>query len=168
MLPAIKSDQDKPGRKVEMEVYAMKTLEVCRCKLVMENEMEYIGTVSCSDDVIRIGKDLGFDSYSEEYFGLFCLNSKGTIIAYHEVSHGDLCSSITHPREVFKRALLNNASSIIIIHNHQSGNANPSDTDIATTRRLIDAGELLGIPVLDHIIIGAGGESRSLKANGEI
>ena len=82
------------------------------------------------------------------------MDSKGKVVGVHEVSHGDLNSAPVHPREVFKRALLNNASSIIVSHNHPSGDPTPSDCDRILTERLVEAGKLIGIAVLDHIILG--------------
>lgn len=72
------------------------------------------------------------------------------------VSKGNLNSSIVHPREIFKRAVLNNAASIICMHNHPSGDPTPSQNDIDITKRIDEAGELMGIPLLDHVIIGDG------------
>jgi DNA repair protein RadC len=91
-----------------------------------------------------------------EVFGILCLTTKHCVIAYHEISRGTLDSTLVHPREVFKGALLANAAAIIGSHNHPSGDPTPSADDIELTRRLAAAGELLGIPVLDHIIIGEG------------
>lgn len=96
----------------------MKSLQVYRCQLVKDHLIDYIGTVSCNEDVVNVAKAIGFAEMSEEYFSMFCLNARGEIIAYHEISHGDLCSSTSHPREIFKRALLNNSEvlySFIII-----------------------------------------------------
>ena len=67
---------------------------------------------------------------------------------------GDLCSSTTHPREVFVDAVRRSAGSVVFVHNHPSGDPSPSDMDIVTTKRLMQAGEILGITVLDHIVIG--------------
>lgn len=94
--------------------------------------------------------------YKKEHFINLMINVKGQIIEEAEVSVGDLCSSTTHPREVFVDAVRRSAGSVVFIHNHPSGDPTPSDTDIATTKRLMEAGEILGIPVLDHIIIGDG------------
>lgn len=91
-----------------------------------------------------------------EEFWIICLDTKNQVIGLHMVSRGDLNSSVVHPRETFVRAILNNAASIILCHNHPSGNPTPSQADIDITRRLAEAGELLGIAVLDHIIIGDG------------
>ena len=95
------------------------------------------------------------------------INAKGEIIEESQVSVGDLCSSTTHPREVFVDAVRRSAGSVVFIHNHPSGDPAPSEMDIKTTKRLIEVGELLGIPVLDHIIIGDG-QFISMKAKGII
>ena len=94
--------------------------------------------------------------HKKEHFISLMINAKGQIIEETEVSVGDLCSSTTHPREVFIDAVRRSAGSVIFVHNHPSGDPTPSDMDITTTRRLMEAGEILGIPVLDHIIIGDG------------
>ncbi len=91
-----------------------------------------------------------------EVFAILCLTTKHRVIAYHEVSRGTLDATLVHPREVFKAALLANAAAIIISHNHPSGDPTPSADDVALTSRLVAAGELLGIPVLDHVVIGDG------------
>ena len=94
--------------------------------------------------------------YKKEHFISLLINVKGEIIEEAEVSIGDLCSSTTHPREVFIDAVRRSAGSVIFIHNHPSGDPTPSSADIETTRRLIESGDILGIPVLDHIVIGDG------------
>ena len=94
--------------------------------------------------------------HRKEHFISLLINVKGEIIEEVEVSVGDLCSSTTHPREVFTDAVRRSAGSVIFIHNHPSGDPKPSEADIETTRRLIEAGNILGIPVLDHIVIGDG------------
>ncbi len=94
--------------------------------------------------------------YKKEHFVSLLINVKGEIIEEVEVSVGDLCSSTTHPREVFIDAVRRSAGSVIFIHNHPSGDPKPSEADIETTKRLAEAGEILGIPVLDHIVIGDG------------
>jgi DNA repair protein RadC len=91
-----------------------------------------------------------------EVFAMFCLSTKHRVIAYHEVSRGTLDSTLVHPREVFKAALLANSAAILVGHNHPSGDPTPSPDDVALTTRLAAAGELLGIFLLDHIVIGDG------------
>ncbi|OPL10210.1 MAG: hypothetical protein AVO34_11905 [Firmicutes bacterium ML8_F2] len=92
----------------------------------------------------------------KEYFKILLLNTKNFIIAREEVSVGSLNASIVHPREVFTVPIRKSASSVIFFHNHPSGDPSPSEEDIGLTRRLVEAGEILGIKVRDHIIIGDG------------
>jgi DNA repair protein RadC len=82
-----------------------------------------------------------------------------------EISIGSLDSSIVHPREVFKEALAASAAAVIFVHNHPSGDTEPSGEDIKVTKRLKEAGDIMGIDVLDHVIIG-GKEYRSMKRQG--
>lgn len=89
----------------------------------------------------------------KERFIVVSLNSANRIIRYNIISTGNLTSSIVHPREVFKVAIENNSANIILIHNHPSGNCDPSNDDIKTTKKLVEAGKLLDINVFDHIII---------------
>jgi DNA repair protein RadC len=93
------------------------------------------------------------------------MDTKGGVVKQATISIGDLSSSIVHPREVFREAIRNSASSLILAHNHPSGDPTPSPEDIAITRRLCEAGDVIGIEVLDHVIIG---DSRwtSLKEKG--
>lgn len=94
--------------------------------------------------------------YKKEYFKIIILDTKNNIIKISDISVGSLNSSIVHPREVFVEAISNFASSIILVHNHPSGEPQPSKEDIRLTQRLVECGEILGINVLDHIIIGDG------------
>jgi DNA repair protein RadC len=96
-------------------------------------------------------------SESKEYFFCLHMDGKNRICCIDCVSIGSLNQSIVHPREVFKTALLSSAAAIILIHNHPTGDPSPSSEDIAITRRLKEAGELLGIRVLDHVIVGSDG-----------
>jgi len=91
-----------------------------------------------------------------ECFKVLLLNTKNEIIAIHTVSIGTINSSLVDAREVFKPAIKRGAASVAFAHNHPSGNPTPSETDIEVTTRLIDAGKLLGVNVIDHIIIGDG------------
>lgn len=94
--------------------------------------------------------------YKKEFFNVVILNTKGEVIAVENVAIGDLNCTIIHPREIFCKAVKKSASALIFVHNHPSGNPTPSREDIDITERLIKAGEVLGIKVLDHIIIGDG------------
>lgn len=91
---------------------------------------------------------------TKEYFFAIHLDGKNRICCVDEVSVGSLNQSVVHPREVFKTALLSSAAAIILMHNHPSGDPAPSREDIEITKRLKEAGELIGVKVLDHIIIG--------------
>ena len=97
-------------------------------------------------------KDMG--GYSQEAFLVITLSTKNKIINKNIITIGLLDSTSVHPREVFKCAIRDNAKSIILAHNHPSGDPSPSGADITLTKRLIDCSRLLGIPVLDHIIVG--------------
>lgn len=92
----------------------------------------------------------------KENFNVLLLNTKSEMIAVENVSVGSLSSAEAHPREVFSNALKRGAAGIILVHNHPSGNPEPSSADIKLTERLSEAGSILGIEVLDHIVIGDG------------
>lgn len=92
--------------------------------------------------------------YDREHFLVLYLDRKGGLIVKEDVSVGGLHSSIVHPREVFKTAVKRSAASIILAHNHPSGDPAPSREDIDITRRLIEAGQIIGIDVIDHVVIG--------------
>lgn len=91
---------------------------------------------------------------TKEYFFAIHLDGKNRICCIDEVSVGSLNQSIVHPREVFKTALLSSAAAIILLHNHPTGDPTPSREDLEITRRIKEAGDLLGVKLLDHIIIG--------------
>jgi len=101
----------------------------------------------------------------KEHFVCLFLNTKNVVIAKETLSIGSLNATIVHPREVFRAAIKRNSASIICAHNHPSGDPTPSSEDIALTRRLCEAGEIVGIDVLDHLIIGDG-RYVSLKEKG--
>lgn len=94
--------------------------------------------------------------YKKEFFKVLLLNSKGEIISVEKTSIGDLSSTIVHPREIFCIPIRRSAAAVVFVHNHPSGNPIPSQEDIDVTNRLVEAGKLLGIKVLDHIVIGDG------------
>ena len=92
----------------------------------------------------------------KEKFIVVCLNSANKIIKHETISIGNLNSSVVHPREIFKVAIDNTSASIILIHNHPSGNPEPSNEDISITRKIVEAGKIMDIPVFDHLIIAGG------------
>lgn len=108
----------------------------------------------------KIGKE------KKEHFIILCFDTRNKLIA-DDVSIGTLNASLVHPREVFKKAILNNSSHVIVAHNHPSGDPKPSEDDILTTKRLVESGKILGISVVDHIIVSQGGFV-SLKESGLI
>lgn len=128
-----------------------------RLELVKEESHKYeVETrISCPKDIYEVlTKVCRIQCNAEEVFILITLNIKNIVTGYFEVHRGTINTSLAHPREVFKRALLNNASDIIVAHNHPSGDPNPSKEDLQITERLKEAGNLLGINLLDHIIVG--------------
>lgn len=142
-----------------------------RLQIIKEREYKYncnTQKINSPDDVVKICLDiLEIAREPEEIFGLITLDTKNNVTGYFEVSRGTINSSIVHPREVFKRAILQNATSVIFTHNHPSGDSEPSHEDIALTNRLDECGKMLGIKILDHIIIGEGfGGCYSFKEEG--
>ena len=101
----------------------------------------------------------------KEYFLCLYLNARNQVIHKEVISIGSLSASIVHPREVFQVAVQHTAASIILAHNHPSGDVSPSQDDIDLTRRLVNAGEIMGIDILDHIVIGSA-DFLSLKERG--
>lgn len=104
-------------------------------------------------------------SSDREKFMCIHLNIKHVVLSYEIISIGSLNSSVVHPRETLKGAILSNAAAIILAHNHPSSDVEPSPEDIAVTKRLVDAGNILGIQILDHLIFGGNGFV-SLKERG--
>jgi len=102
-----------------------------------------------------------------ETFGLLCLDVRQRLKREVVVSVGCLTSSLVHPREVFQEAIVSRAAALVLFHNHPSGDPEPSAEDLALTRRLVSAGSLLGIQVLDHLVLGAG-RYVSLKERGAV
>jgi DNA repair protein RadC len=108
------------------------------------------------DDVLQV-LEPRLKKQSREVFLVLLLNARHEVIGVETVSVGSLNASIVHPREVFKPAIVQSAASIVLAHNHPSGDAEPSEEDLSITKRLGQAGELLGIAVLDHVIIAKRG-----------
>lgn len=129
--------------------------EVVRVEQVlMERPAGYTSTIVSSTSAGNMGvKEIGNDA--SEVVLVALLSTKNEINALHRVFTGSLNKSVAHPREIFRSAVLNNAARIIIYHNHPSGDLEPSDADMSFTRRLIQAGELMGIEVIDHIIVNS-------------
>lgn len=101
-----------------------------------------------------------------EVFLVMILNTKNQVVGLHKAHVGSVNASIVHPREVMKVAILNNAASIIVSHQHPSGDPTPSREDIEVTKRLAESGRIIGIPVLDHVIVSYTGKYVSLNEKG--
>jgi len=126
-------------------------------KLVKENSGNYninkqIRNPLDAKEAINTVLDLNNEHI--EKFGILALDTRNNIIGIHIISMGSLNASIVHPREVFKAAILNNANSIILFHNHPSGDTTPSGADISVTKMLVEAGKVMQVDVYDHIIVG--------------
>lgn len=120
--------------------------------------------VKTPDDVVNV-VGVRLRDKKKEHFLALMLDTRGRLIKTVEISVGSLDSSIVHPREVFKEAISASAASVIFVHNHPSGSTEASEDDIKLTKRLAEVGDLMGIEVLDHIIIG-GKDHISLKRQG--
>lgn len=153
---------------VRMTKYTTKLTENKRVVLEKEVSMNYPElsyTIKSPEDAASIGKEfMRIHEEPEEYMYMICMNTKNKVIGVFEISHGNVNSSIVSPREVFQKALLANAVSIIVMHNHPSGDCTPSREDIEVTKRLVEAGKIVGVEVLDHIIVGD--KYSSLKEKG--
>jgi DNA repair protein RadC len=103
-----------------------------------------------------------------EVFGILCLNTRHAILCSHLVSRGGLDATVVHPRDVFRAGILAGAAAVILYHNHPSGDPTPSRDDSALTRRMVTAGDLVGITVIDHIIIGSQDRYYSFKEAGRM
>ncbi|OPX94495.1 MAG: hypothetical protein A4E58_02570 [Syntrophorhabdus sp. PtaB.Bin006] len=115
-------------------------------------------------DVVKVVR-AGLRDKAKEHFKLILLNTRNKVIGVSTISIGTLNASLVHPREVFKEAVVRSASSVILVHNHPSNDLEPSEEDIRITRRMVEAGKIMGIEVLDHIIITRH-QFMSLKAQG--
>ncbi|WP_041844864.1 RadC family protein [Caldibacillus thermoamylovorans] len=117
----------------------------------MKNEERYV-IRSPEDGANYVMEEMRF--LTQEHFVCLFLNTKNEVIHKQTIFIGSLNASIVHPRELFKEAFRHSAASMICLHNHPSGNPEPSREDIEVTRRLVECGRILGVDVLDHIIIG--------------
>lgn len=153
-----------------MTKYKTKLTDNKRIILEKEVSMNYPAEtfiIRSPEDAAIIGKDyMHIHEESEEYMHMICLNTKNRVIGVFEISHGNVNSSIVGTREIFQKALLANAVAIILMHNHPSGDPKPSREDIEVTKKIVEAGKILGIQVLDHLVIGD--QYVSLKEKGHM
>ncbi|MFZ5650268.1 MAG: JAB domain-containing protein [Bacillota bacterium] len=142
-----------------------KKVDIITLKVVRESSLLYKPRkIQGPEDAFELIRSFLEDA-DREMFTVIYLNTKNEPTAIHTVSVGTLNSSLVHPREVFKAAVLVNAASLILAHNHPSNDVQPSREDIEITRKLVDAGNILGVQVLDHIVVGSG-RFRSMKNAG--
>lgn len=131
-----------------------KRINVVSIKMVKESSILYdIRRIQAPKDAVELGKRFLEESDREQLL-VCCLDTKNQPTAINVVSVGNLNTSVVHPREVFKPAILSNSASIILFHNHPSGDPTPSKEDTNITERLTECGNILGIKLIDHIIIG--------------
>ncbi len=122
-------------------------------KRLADSTMEVREAITCPRDAADLVlSELG--RADKEYFMIIMLNTKHRVIGKKVISIGHLSGSLVHPREMFKEVIRRSSAAVIVVHNHPSGDPTPSQDDVAVTKRLVEAGELLGIQVLDHIIVG--------------
>lgn len=145
------------------------TASVVNIQMVRERQLLYNGArLTTSEQAAEAFCALIGDP-DREYFVCMLLDGKNRISGIHTVSQGSLNQSIVHPRETFKAAILANSAAIILAHNHPSGDLTPSREDLEITRRLKEAGDIIGIKVLDHIIVNTEtGASNSFLSDGLI
>ncbi|MEO1076050.1 MAG: JAB domain-containing protein [Bacteroidota bacterium] len=140
------------------------SVPVFRIRLVRERS-HLTETITTPAGAVRLCAEL-LDGSDRERFLVVALSTSGRIIGVHEAHVGTLDSCTASPREVYKFALLANARSVILCHNHPSGSVEPSRADVQTTAKIKAAGEALGITVSDHLIVGFGGDYTSLAQRG--
>lgn len=147
---------------------AAKRIQIVSLKMVRGSTILYeVRNISSPKDAAGLGQRF-LEEADREQVIVCCLDNKNAPINLNVVSMGTLNTSLIHPREVFKTAIMSNAASIVLFHNHPSGDPEPSQEDISITKRIADAGTLMGIELLDHIIIGLEGRYLSLKEQGHL
>ena len=141
-------------------------IPVYRIQMVRERTLTTTSKrISCPADAAAIFRQY-LEHLDRECCAVLLVDAKNAVTGVHTVSVGDLTSSIVHPREVLRPAIVGCAASIILGHNHPSGDPTPSTDDVSITRRVYAAAEHVGIELLDHIVIGDGSSYSSLKEKG--
>jgi len=134
---------------------------IIQLPLVKESRGERVRT---PEDVARVCSDLR--NLAQETFQVLSVDAKNNLLDRHVVTIGLVDASLVHPREVFRRAVETNASALILIHNHPSGDPTPSAEDIRVTKQLTEAGRIMDLKVLDHVILGAANRHISMRESG--
>ncbi len=133
-------------------------IPIYKITLVREGKMPWGDTRMRNSAMVSDILHKYLEGVDREHLCVVLMNQKNEIVGVSTVSIGSLTASVAHPREIFKVAILANCTSLIIVHNHPSGDPQPSKEDRALTARLLEAGKILGIPLVDSIIIGDGNE----------
>lgn len=135
----------------------MEHMDIVKVIMVKEGKLPIPNAqITCAEEAAYAFRKY-LEGADREHFVIAMLNTKHFITGLHTVSIGSLDASIVHPREVYKAALLANAAAILCAHNHPSGDHTPSPEDLSVTKRLYEAGKILGIDLLDHLILGEPG-----------
>lgn len=158
----------------EKEINSIKGIGIVKAKQ-LSSILELVRKVHAPDAskriIVRSPKDIfdlvraDMEFLQVEHFDVIGLSTKNHVIFRENITIGSLNASIVHPREAFKRLIKRSCAACILVHNHPSGDPTPSQEDIAITRKLVEAGKLLDIAILDHVIIGKG-QFESLKERG--
>lgn len=145
-----------------------KKINIVSLKLLKEKSLEYNFTsVKNPINVVNLAKEL-IGEVDREYVLVLNLNTNLEPNSIEVCGIGSLSEAVIHPREIFKSAILSSASKIIMVHTHPSGHVEPSLEDIQTTRRIRKAGEILGIPLMDHLILGNDTDYFSFTEHGDL
>lgn len=154
-------------------VRGMGPAKAAQVKAALELGRRLAATRQSARPVVRTPDDAAavvmedFRHLDREHFAALVLNTKNQVLAVERVAVGTLNTTTVHPREVFKCAVRRSAAALILVHNHPSGDPTPSRQDLELTKRLAEAGEIMGIAILDHLIIGDN-RYTSLKAEGHL
>ena len=145
-------------------------LDDCRYPVLVKENGSYVcdgrKAFNSPDAVYDLARQIGLDRAAEEYAYCFALDTKYHLMGVFEVSHGNVNGSIVSPREIFQKLLLLGAVSFILVHNHPTGDPTPTREDSAVTENVRQAGNLLGVNLLDHIVIGDNGNYYSYSQEG--
>ena len=164
-----KDNLDKIGFEELVEIDGIGETKACQILASFELARRYLGKkkikITSPSEILPFVRDIM--NKKQEHFVCITLNGANEVIGTRVVTVGILNANQVHPREIFSDAIVDRAASIILVHNHPSGNTEPSKEDITTTERLIEAGELLGIKIHDHIIVSKNGYT-SMKEIGLI
>jgi DNA repair protein RadC len=132
---------------------------------VRTSHRSFARAVESSDDVVRQVRSVGIDETQENAFALYLDSKRHLLCEPVRISRGTADKTFLHPRDIFRQAIRLGAVSVIVAHNHPSGDPTPSEEDIAETKRLRETGEVVGIPLDDHVVIGHNGAHVSILAS---